>query len=552
MVSISETNFKQMPLKFLFNHQTNSVSGAAGILAISALASRLLGVARDWLLAKTFGAGPELDVYLAAFRIPDFIYNILIAGGIVVAFLPLFSEFFSENKEYGWKFASNVLNIFLFFLILFSLVLFIFAPSLIKLITPGFNAEQLAQTILLTRLMFLSPILLGLSSIFSGILQYFNRFLVYGLCPILYNLGIIFGIVFMVPLFGISGVAAGVILGAFFHFIIQVPSAIACGFKFRSVFSFWDPGIKRLFLLILPRTFGIAAQQVNLVIVTAIASTLAVGSITVFNFANNVQSLPLSIIGVSFALAIFPSLAKSWAESKKEEFVKIFSQTFRQILYLIVPISFLMFLLAGPITEIIFLHGEFTQDSVDLTAATMGLFCLSIAVLSLIPLLFRAFFAFQDTKTPTLITILTVLMNIFLSFYLTGLLKYENPFQQFLKNAFSLQNISDISVLGLSLACSATFAFQAFLLMVFLYRKIGDFHLKEILKSFLKILFSGVVMALAVLLAVKFVSGAIFQILVAVLVGAPIYLVLTHFFKSPEIGILKSSILKKITLTDEQ
>ena len=187
-----------------FNSQTNSVGAAAGILALSALISRVLGVVRDWLLAKTFGAGPELDVYFAAFRIPDLVYNILIAGGVIVAFLPLFSEYFSKgNKEDAWRFTNNTLNIFLFFLIFLCLILFIFASPLIKLITPGFDPEQLQKTIFLTRLMFLSPIFLGLSSIFSGILQYFNRFLIYGLCPILYNLGIIFGVLFLAPPLGV-------------------------------------------------------------------------------------------------------------------------------------------------------------------------------------------------------------------------------------------------------------------------------------------------------------------------------------------------------------
>src|SRR3989344_9334394 len=152
-----------MQIRRIFHSQTRTVHHAAGILIISALLSRVLGMARDWLLAKNLGAGSDLDIYFAVFRIPDFLYHVIISGGIVVAFLPIFSDFFSKDKEEAWKFASNALNIFLLFLIVFSLVLFIFAPVMVKLITPGFTSAQLDQTILLTRIMLLSPIFFGIS-----------------------------------------------------------------------------------------------------------------------------------------------------------------------------------------------------------------------------------------------------------------------------------------------------------------------------------------------------------------------------------------------------
>src|SRR3989344_1399684 len=290
-------------MRTLFNFQSKTITSAAIVLAGSSLISRILGLFRDRLLAGVFGAGSELDVYYAAFRIPDFIYSILIAGGIIVAFLPLMSEYFLENKEAAWKFVNNILNVFLFFLIFISLGLFIFAPVITKLITPGFTPQQLAMTVLLTRILALSPILLGVSSIFSGILQYFNKFLAYGLAPIFYNLGIIFGIVFLAPYSGILGVAAGVIIGAFLHLAVQIPSALLSGFKYRPIFDFKAPGLKRVLFLMIPRTFAVFSLQSNYVVMTAIASTLAVGSITVFNLANNIQHFPSGIVGVSFATA---------------------------------------------------------------------------------------------------------------------------------------------------------------------------------------------------------------------------------------------------------
>jgi len=199
----------------VINSKAKSITFAAIILFFSGISSRILALVRDRLLAGNFGAGSELDVYFAAFRIPDFVYGIFILGGVSTVFLPLFSEYFNKDSKKGWEFTNNVLNCFLVLLILTCLVFAVFAPVLIKIILPGFDLEEREMAVTLTRIMFLSPILLGVSSIFSGVLHYFNRFLVYSLAPIFYNLGIILGIVFLFPLFGMKGLAFGVIIGAF-------------------------------------------------------------------------------------------------------------------------------------------------------------------------------------------------------------------------------------------------------------------------------------------------------------------------------------------------
>jgi len=456
-----------------FNSQTKTISGAAGILAITALISRLLGLVRDRLLASTFGAGSDLDVYFAAFRIPDFVYNILIAGGVIVAFLPLFSEYFLKDKKEAWDFANNVLNVFLFFLVLISLGISIFAPILVKIITPGFNPQQISLTSLLTRILFLSPILLGLSSIFSGVLQYFNKFLAYSLAPVLYNLGIIMGIIFLAPASGILGVTLGVILGAFLHMVIQIPSAINSGFWYKPTFNLKDPKIKKVFSLMIPRTLGVAAPQINLMVVTAIASGLPAGAISIFTFANNLQQFPLGLIGIPFAIAAFPALSQDWAAQRKDEFIKKFSLTFRKILFLIIPISFLIFILKNQIVEIILRTGRFSEDAAKIAATSLGLFVLGIFATCLIPLIFRAFFALQDTKTPTIIAIIAMILNIFLSFGFVRLLSFPNSFQASISNLFNLQGVGNIAVIGLPLAFSIDSILQFILLMVFLFRKIN-------------------------------------------------------------------------------
>ena len=281
---VLEDDIRGMVLNNIFNFQTKTISRSALVLGISYFLSALLALFRDRLLAGRFGAGPELDVYFAAFRIPDFVYNLLILGGFAAAFLPLFSEYFSRNKEEAWEATNHLLNAFLFFLVAISLVIFIFTPWLVRLLFPGFGPQEQALAIPLVRLLFLSPIIFGISNLLSGILHYFNRFLVFGLTPILYNLGIIFGILFLSPAFGIFGVGMGVVLGAFLHMAIQIPSARNCGFSYKPVFNLRHPALRRIFSLMMPRIFAVAAQQINLIVIVAIASTIAAGSIAIFNF----------------------------------------------------------------------------------------------------------------------------------------------------------------------------------------------------------------------------------------------------------------------------
>lgn len=533
-----------MKLNHIFSSQTRTVHHAAGILIISALLSRVLGIARDWLLAKNLGAGEDLDIYFAVFRIPDFLYHVLISGGIVVAFLPIFSEFFSKNKDEAWKFVNNILNVFLFFLLLFSLALFVFAPQIVRLITPGFSASQIDQTIFLTRIMLLSPIFFGLSSVFSGVLQYFHRFLVYSFAPVLYNLGIILGIVFLFPAMGLTGIIAGVLFGALMHFMIQVPSAITCGFRYKPVFNLAGEGLKRVFILMLPRTLGVAGSQINLIVMTSIASTLPIGSISIFNLAQNLQNLPIGVIGVSFAIAVFAPLSKSLADGAKKEFLEDFSSTFRQVVYIIFPFSFLLFILRNQIVEIVLRHGQFNQASADLTAASLGLFCLGIWAISLSPLLSRGFFALKNTLIPAVVVFLTVSLNIALSFYFIEVLASGGLFQDSLRSIFRL-GPADMRVLGLPLAFAASGIFQFVLLMFFLYKKIGDFHLKEIWDSSFKIILASFIMAgVSYFFSLSVpISSIYWQAAIRGITGIGLYFLITNFLKSPEAKSINSKIL---------
>ena len=475
------------------NQRSQKISSAALIVAFFGLISRIFGLWRDRMLAGEFGAGQTLDIYYAAFKIPDLIYNILIVGAISSAFIPVFHEYMAKDKDEMWKFAGNVLNILLLALLIFSIILILFAPWLIFFIAPGFDQTSLDLTVKISRILFISPILLGISALISALLQAYSRFLITSLAPIFYNLGIIFGILFLVPSFGIWGLAYGVILGAFLHFIIQVPSLLNIGFKLKSILDFRNPGLIKIIKLWFPRTLGLLALQINGIVATAIASSLAMGSIAIFNFADNLRWVPIGIIGVAFSTAAFPAMSLAYAQGKKDLFLKRFSLAVRQTFFIVIPISLLFFVFRAQIVRIILGTGEFGWDDTRLTAAVFGLFSFGIFAAALLPLFTRAFFAFHNTKTPVFINIVSMAINVALSFlFVTAFIKFpalSHAFADFLK----VGDMKGVAILGLPIAITIASIINMAWHWIDLKKHVGDFGISEIKKSILKIMTASTV-----------------------------------------------------------
>lgn len=456
-------------LKKIFNIQTKNITLAAFILGAASFFSALLGLFRDRLLASRFGAGNELDVYYAAFRIPDFVSMILIMGAISAAIIPIFNEYLVRSRKEAFDFLSNLFNLFLFCLVIVLIFLVIFAPQLMNLIAPGFSGEKKETTVLLTRIMFLSPILLGISNIISSVLQVFRRFLITSLTPIVYNLGIIFGIVFFAPRMGVQGLAWGVALGAALHLAIQIPFLFRVGFRIRKLFDSKHPGFLKVIKLTIPRSIGLAANQINLVVVTAIGSTLVPGSIAVFNLADNLSRPVLTLIAVSFFLASFPTLSLAFSKGNKEKFEQVFSFVFSRTLLMVLPLSLLLFLLRDVVVSIILKVGKFGLVDANLTAACLGMFAVGLFAQSLNLLLANSFYALQDTKTPALTSVAGMAANIILCFVFVKAFSVSGPFQQFFLDFFNLREISRPEVIGLPLAVSLSAIFQ-FLIIYPLFR----------------------------------------------------------------------------------
>ncbi|MEI7424642.1 MAG: murein biosynthesis integral membrane protein MurJ [Candidatus Staskawiczbacteria bacterium] len=539
--------------KFL-NSQTKSISSASLILAISYLISAFLGLIRDRLLAGTFGAGAELDVYYTAFTVPDFIALILIFGAISAAVIPIFSGYLIKSKDEAWRYVSLFFNVFLGCLIVVCLVLIIFTPAIISLIAPGFLGEKKELAVMMMRIMFLSPIILGASNMISGILQVFNRFLVTAMAPLLYNLGIIVGILFFVPKFGLVGLAWGVVLGGILHLLVQLPAFIFSGFKYKASFDYKDPGVVKTMKMMVPRSLGLGAGQLNTIATTAIASTLMSGSIAVFNLANNLSSILVNAVAVSVSTASFPSMSMAFLKDENEEFLRKFSSIFRQIVFLVVPLSLLLLILRAQIVRVVLGAGKFSWEDTKLTTACLGILALNLIAQALIIFLSKTFYAAHNTKIPAIISGLTVAFNILLSVFLVWIVNISSGFNLFLQDILRLGGVKNIGVIALSLAYTITAVLEAFLLIYMFIKKFPKLQIKEIYDSLYKIFVASLIMVVLTYIVRQLLGwpenlqtfwGIFLQLIISGTVGVVTYAFITHLLKSQESKNIVDSFLKK-------
>ncbi len=461
--------------RILFS-QSKTITGAALVLGAASFVSRIIGLIRDRIFAHTFGAGQTLDVYYAAFRIPDLLYNIIIVGALSAGFIPVFLTVWNRNKEEARELFNQLVTAALVILTALSILLFVLMPWLVRFVVPGFSEHAMQETAALSRIMLLSPIILGVSGIISGVLQALKSFFIYSITPIVYNIGIIIGALFFVPLYGISGLGYGVILGTLLHLCIQLPPLLRYGFRYQPPKRFNLASLKEIGRLMIPRTLTLGTNQLTFIIITVIASTLSAGSIAIFNLANNLQYFPVGIIGISFALAAFPTLSELVAQKNEERFRDELSNTIRQIIFLIIPLTIIFLLLRAQIVRVLLGSGKFGWDATIATADTLAFFTLSLFAQSLIPLLTRGFYALHNTKTPLFIAFISTLITIILSLSL--------------KESFG--------IVGLAMAFSLGCIFQTAVLWVTLRQHVKTLHEGKMLHSLYKVSIAGLAMALAI------------------------------------------------------
>jgi len=511
-------------IKKLLNYESKSVAGGAFVIALFYLLNGILALLRNGLLASHFGASRQLDIYYAAFRIPDFIYVIFISGALSAGFIPLFAEKLLKSREEAWKFSNNILTTLTVILAAGACLVAIFAPLIVSLIVPGFDAASRQMVANLVRIMMIQPILLGISNIIVGILQNFKRFFITSLAPVFYNFGIIVGILFFVPLLGLKGLAWGVVLGALLHFLIQLPSLKNLGFSFKFLPAFRSDNLKKIFSLMVPRTLGLISIQINFFIITIVASTLATGSLAVFNFANDLQSLPQNIFAISFAIAVFPALSQ--LAEKRQIFLHTFKETVKNILFFMVPIAVFYLVLRAQIVRLTLGYGHFGWSDTITVIDTLGIFAIGIIGQSLLPFMVRAFFAMKDSVRPFIAGLLGNGLNIILSLLLAPRL----------------------GVRGLAIAFMISGYFNFFILWQFLKKKFVSLAENRILPSLGRIALSAVVAGSAIVgilrladvfLDTHTVLGLFIQAALSFGAGLLVYLLILSVWQAPEMDYLK-------------
>lgn len=445
---------------FSFLHkEISGVHSAAYLLGIFAFLSQIIALFRDRMLAHSFGAGQTLDLYYAAFRVPDFIFSSVASLVSISVLIPFLNERMfgddAKDQQGAKEFMNMVFTVFLGVVLVASAVAYFLMPYLAKIIIPSISdPETIDRFVSLSRILLLQPIALGLSNLLGSITQATKRFFLYAISPVLYNLAIIFGIVFLYPILGLKGIVFGVVIGSIFHFAIQLPYISSLNFlpTFAKKIDF--NLIKKVAFISLPRTLTLSLNSLELIFITSYASYMAVGSISIFNFSLNLQSVPFAIIGVSYTLAAFPTLSKLYAAGEKEKFINHITVASRHIIFWSLPVMALFIVLRAQIVRVILGSGEFNWDNTRLTAACLSLFVISLVAQSLELLFIRGYYAGGNTKKPLVINVISSLLTISLPFFLIDIFNKSIFFKDFIESLFKVEGIAGSSVLMLPLGYS--------------------------------------------------------------------------------------------------
>jgi putative peptidoglycan lipid II flippase len=439
----------------LFSKNVTGMHAAAYVIAFFSLVSQIFGLLRDRMLAHLFGASSSLDVYYAAFRIPDLIFASLASIVSLFVLIPFLSKYLGDGgREKARVFLSEITTFFICFVAVVSVVVAYFAPVLGTYLYPGFSSVELGLFVKLTRILLWSPILLGFSNILSSVTQLSGRFVIYALSPVFYNIGIIGGIIFLYPQYGLSGVGWGVVIGALLHVLIQVPSVVSEGLMPRAVFRIDWSALVRVVSVSLPRTATLALNQVVLIILVGLASTLGEGSVTVFTFASNLYLAPLTLIGVSYSVAAFPTLSRLFSVGDRERFLEQLLSAVRHVIFWSAPALTLLIVLRAHIVRTLLGSGAFDWGATRLTAAVLALFTISLLAHGLILLFVRGYYAAGKTLRPLLITVGTSLLTIVCAF--SGIKLFASaPFVgYFLESLLRISDVGSTSVVVIAGAYS--------------------------------------------------------------------------------------------------
>lgn len=401
------------------NPANRQIARAAGVVMAAFVLGNLTGLARQILVANAFGTDAAIDAFNAANRVAETLFNLVAGGALASAFIPAFTALMAqEQRQRAWKLASAIANLALLALIAASLFSAVFAPWIVRnVLAPGFaaNPQQEALTVTLLRIMLPSAAIFGLSGLVMGVLNSHQVFFYPALSPSLYQVGMIVGVTLLRP-WGIYGLAWGVVLGALLHLLVQLPSLLRLHGRYWPGLRLASPDVREVARLLGPRLLGVAVVQLNFWINTRLASQFAEGSVTGITLAFSLLLTPQSIIAQSIAIAAMPTFSAQAALGKFDEMRRSLAASLRGALVLSIPASVGLIVLARPLVALLYQRGEFTARSTELVAWALMWYAAGLVGHALVEILSRAFYALHDTRTPVLVGIGAMSLNVIFSY----------------------------------------------------------------------------------------------------------------------------------------
>jgi len=513
--------------------ENSRVTRAAGVIGAATFLSRVFGFIRDMAVAWFFGAGISSDAFFVAFRIPNLLRRLFAEGSLSISFIPVFTEYIeTQGKEEAFRLGRCALNVLSLILIGISLLGIIFSPIIVRIIAPGFadTPEKLSLTVLLTRIMFPYVFFICIAALLMGILNALGHFAAPALAPVFLNLAMIFSIFCISPYMAepVTGLALGVLIGGVLQLLLQIPFMIKKGFRFREPDlssrisgSFSHPGLKRIGILMGPAVLGATVYQINIVIGTLLASLLPEGSVSYLYYADRLVEFPLGIFAIAAATAVLPSLSKQAAAKDFEALGDTFAYSMNLVFFITIPAMAGLIVLREPIVALLFGRGAFDKESIRMTADALLYYSVGLWAFSAVRILVSTFYALQDTKTPMLTAIISIIANVLFSVLLMGPLKHG----------------------GLALATSLASMLNLCLLVRGLKPKIGGLEWKNIIKPACKSIVCSVMMAIGVRLTASLIIPAgnksltlLFSgLVISIIAGFVLYGVFSYLMKSREL-----------------
>lgn len=467
---------------------------AAGLVMALFVVSRALGLLREVVISHQFGTSGDLDAYLAAFRLPDILFQLVAGGALASAFIPTFSSYLAHGQERaGRRMASAVINLVLLLTMVLAVLAALLAPLLVRtVIAPGFDADRQALTVNLMRAMLVTPVIFGVSGLIMGILNAYQHFLLPAMAPIFYNLGIIAGAAVLAPSEGVYGLALGVVAGALGHLAVQVPGLVRYNYRWTATLGLRNPGVREVGRLMVPRMVGLAAVQINFLVNTILASNLVAGSLSAINYAWLLMLLPQGVFAQAVATAAFPTFSTQAAKGQRAEMRNTLAATLRAILYLALPATVGLILLSRVLVELLFQHGAFTETSTEMVAWALALFAFGLPAHSVVEIVVRAFYAMHDTKTPVVVGVGAMALNIVLSLAFIAL----------------FQVVGWMPLGGLALSNTLATTVEMAILLILLRQRLNGLEGRQMLRSVVRIGLASAAMGLAVALLSHVLSGS--------------------------------------------